>query len=245
MFKNIRKKIVSKVLNIDPGLVKGSDLSGDVVVITGGTGGLGKGIVRVLSNEGATVCVVSASSSTDINNCTFKADVRSENQVNEVIEKIVKNFGKIDVLINCAGVYSGKPYEECTEKDYENVMDINLKGIFLTTRAVLPVMKKQKSGFIINVGSKISHNTNLSSNQVLYATSKYAVEGMSFALNKELKDFGIRVSCLMPGTISTYPTLKADNLLSSYEIGNLISMMIKFKNIDFESLVFKSIRQDI
>lgn len=245
MFKNIRKKIISNVLNTDPGLEKSSSLSDYVVLITGGNGGLGRGITKTLVSEGAKVCVISRSKLEDKSFHFFQADIRSETQLKKAVNQIVSKFGKVDVLINNAGIYLGKSFEECTEKDYENVLDTNLKGIFLATKAVLPVMKKQKKGFIINIGSKVSHNTNVSPNQVLYATSKYAVEGLSFALNKELKGFGIRVSCIMPGTINTYPTLKAQDLLSPYEVGNLVSMMVKFKNIDFESMVFKSVNQNI
>ncbi len=108
---------------------------------------------------------------------------------------------------------------------------------------VLPEMKKKKDGFVINIGSKISRNTSVKANKVLYATSKYAIEGMSLALNNELKEFGIRVTCLMPGTANTFLSLSANDFLSPYRIGEVVAMLIKLKDIDFENLVIKSKRQ--
>ena len=112
-------------------------------------------------------------------------------------------------------------------------------------KAVTPFMKKQKSGLIVNLGSKISHNTNVLPNRVLYTTSKYAIEGFSLALSKELKTFGIRVTCLMPGTIRNFFTIIPKYFLSCQDVGAIILMLIKFKNIDFESLIIKSKFQNL
>ena len=105
-------------------------------------------------------------------------------------------------------------------------------------------MKRKKRGCIVNIGSKISRNTLVGANKTLYATTKYAIEGFSFALNRELKLCGIRVACLMPGTVNTFPSLAAKNYLSPYQVAEMIVLIIRSESIDFESVVFKSWRQD-
>ena len=128
---------------------------------------------------------------------------------------------------------------------WDKMITLNINSIFYMCKAILPFMKNQKSGFIINIGSKVSHNTNVAPHMVPYATTKYAVEGFSFALNKELKPFGIRVSCLMPGTANTVMTLKGKEYISPYSIGKVIAMMIASVDIDFESIIIKSKLQNI
>ena len=125
------------------------------------------------------------------------------------------------------------------------MIEVNLLGTVNTTRAVLPYMVKQKVGAIINIGSKISHNTNVDPGKVAYATSKYAVEGFSFALNKELKGSGVRVTCLMPGTVATFLSKENHSYLTPHDIAGVVAFVLESKNLDIESLVVKSTRQNI
>jgi len=106
-------------------------------------------------------------------------------------------------------------------------------------------MKKQKSGTIINIGSKISRNSKVEAKKTLYTLTKYAVEGFSFALNRELRPFGIRVVCLMPGTVNTFFSRKYKDFMSTYDVAEIVNFIIKMDQVDFESVVFKSKRQDI
>ncbi|MEN9328034.1 MAG: hypothetical protein RI947_842 [Candidatus Parcubacteria bacterium] len=229
-----------------------SDLKDTVVVITGASRGIGKAIAEVLMREEASVAVMSRSRSDlekvyqdDKKVLLLEGDVTNEKNVEKMIHEVIEQFGKIDVLINNAGSFLDKPLDEITEKEYDRIMDTNVKGAFLMSREVLPLMKKRKEGLIINIGSKISHNTNVAATKVMYATTKYAIEGFSFALNKELKPHGVRVSCLMPGTVNTFVSLKSKQYMPPFALGSLILMLIKHKEIDFEAVVFKSRKQDL
>lgn len=223
-----------------------------VIIITGASRGIGEAIAEVLGNEGASLVLISRNISDlrknfgNLNNQTnllLEGNVSNEEDVKRILSEVVKKFGKIDVLVNNAGIFIDKPLDKISVIEFENILNINLKGIFLMSKATIPIMKKRKSGYIINMGSKISHNTSVGPGKVLYATSKYAAEGFSTALNNELKSSGIRVTCLMPGTVSTFPSLKNKNYLSPLNIGQIISTLIKFDNIDIESIIFKSKKQ--
>ena len=229
------------------------DLIGKTVVITGGSEGVGKAITELLYKKGAKVAVISRSA--EAKNpffgfdrqrfMTLNADVTNESDVKIAINNVVKKFGRVDVLINNAGRFSFKPLEDTTLSDLEKVLNVNVKGVFLMCREVIPLLKKQNKGLIINMGSKISRNSNVSENKVIYAASKYALEGFSFALNKELNRFGIRVTCLMPGTINSFLSLKSDKYVSVYDLAKLVHLIITLEKIDFEGLIFKSVENQI
>ncbi len=229
-----------------------SSLKGKVVVITGASKGIGKSTAEILLSRDAKVVVMSRDGKelekTFINkkNCLIiSGDVSSENDCKRVFNKTIEAFGKIDVLINNAGIFKGNFIENMSEKDWDALMSVNLKGVFLMSKSVISEMKKNKKGLILNIGSKISHNRNIESQKVAYATTKYAVEGFSYALGNELKPFGIRVSCLMPATVNTFRSLDPGRYLSQYKLAEIISMLIKHEDVHFESIILKSVRQDI
>lgn len=223
------------------------DLTGNVIVITGGTGKIGMAVSRVLTRKGAKVVAIANKVGNNSGEKieTIKADVASRKDIKNTVEKIIKKYGKIDVLINCAGLFSQKPIELTSEEEYDIVMGTNVKGVFITSSLVIPYMKKMKHGLIINIGSKISHNTNVEPNKVLYATSKYAVEGFSIALAKELREYGIRVTCLMLGTVNTFVSLSSKKFLNPERIGFVIAAIIESDDVEFESIIIKSVRQNI
>ncbi len=247
------KKIISSQF-IAPAVINPQthDLAKYVVVITGASRGVGKAIADILLREEATVVVISRNIG-DLQKAflftdrllMLEGDVTSEADVLLMIKNIIHKFGKIDVLVNNVGKFNDKSLDEATPQEFSDIFNTNVKSMFLLAKYVLPHMKKRKQGFIINIGSKISHNTNIEPNKVLYAMTKYAVEGFSFALNKELKAFNIRVSCLMPGTISNFVSLKSKTFLSPSQIGLLVATMIKMEDVDFESIVIKSKYQNI
>lgn len=249
------KKLISKHLVFpDVEILKTNDLSDAVVVITGGSRGIGKAIAEVVSAQGAKIALISpnkeelhkAFQDYPVQNCfLFVGDISKENDVKRFIQQTVDRFGKIDVLINNAGLNVEKPINQVTYDEFTTLFNVNLVGTFLCCREVISYMKKSKQGLIINIGSKISHNTNIGPYKVVYATTKYAIEGFSRALANELKKYAIRVTCLMPGTVNTFVSLNARKFLSPYHIAELIVMIIKLKEIDVEGLVFKSRHQDI
>jgi NAD(P)-dependent dehydrogenase (short-subunit alcohol dehydrogenase family) len=254
MLRKIKNKLLKELFTGDVIIEACDDLEGFSVIITGASRGIGKATAEVLYKKGAKVVLVSR----DLNDLrkTFKdfndektllleGDVTREDDAKRIIKEAINKFGRIDVLINNAGIFMQKPIDETSLEEYEALMGTNVKGAFLMLKAVVPEMKKKKEGLIINIGSKISHNTNVLPNRVLYATSKYAIEGMSYALNKELRVFGIRVTCLMPGTVNTYLSFRSGQFLSPYCVGEVIATIIRSGDIDFENFVIKSTRQNI
>ncbi len=251
MIKNI-KKLLNWLIEQDYHSPQTTNLAGKVVVVTGASRGIGKAIAVALQNEGASLALISRDSG--VVKKVFKnykhvllvnADLTSKSEIDRAVKTVMNKFGRVDVLVNNAGINLHKSVANTTLPEFQAVLNLNVTGVFLMCKAVIPLMQKQQSGLIINVGSKISHNSNLGVNKVAYATSKYALEGFSLALNKELQSSGIRVSCLMPGTVNTFISRKAKQFLSPFDVATVILMLIKFKNVNFESVSFKSINQSI
>ncbi|HEX8923943.1 MAG TPA: SDR family oxidoreductase [Patescibacteria group bacterium] len=251
MLNNL-KKILSNNSVSDDFL---EDLRGKVIIITGAGKGIGRVLSRTLNKYGASLALISRDPnslkitsdllSKEFPVLVYSGDITLESDVKNFISKTIKAFGRIDVLINNAGVFLEKPLDKVAVKDFYHIFDTNFFGLFLMCKLVIPYMKKQNDGFILNIGSKISHNTSVSPHKVLYATTKYAVEGFSLALNNELKANNIRVNCLMPGTVNTFASLRSNQYLSPQTVAEIISLMIRFKSVDFENIVIKSIRQNL
>lgn len=226
---------------------------GKVVVVIGGTSGTGYAIAKSLGQSGAKVIVVGSTGKVEKqyfdqdreNFDVFKTDIADDTQVKKLFESIITKYQKIDILVNCAGVFNSSPFSKTGVEEIKKSLNLNLYGAISTTHAALSYMLKAKTGTIINIGSKISHNTNIQPNKVLYATTKYGLEGFSFALNKELKGTGVRVCCLMPGTISTFVSKNIKEYLTPNDVADLVVFVCKSENIDFEGIVFKSTNQNI
>ncbi len=255
MIRSILQFIATHIVYPTAILPVRTSLAGKVFIVTGASRGIGKAIVESLLSRGARVVGISrfeenqTLSMEDMNEqknlLSLKADVTIEKDVEVVVKKTIDVFGRIDGLINNAGINIFKPLELTTTAEFEQLSEVNIKGAFLFCKYVIPRMKVQKSGLILTIGSKISHNTQVGANKTLYAMTKYALEGFSFALNRELKPFGIRVSCLMPGTVNTFVSFSAKKYLSPYQVAELVSTIAEMEHIDFESVVFKSKNQDI
>ena len=247
---NQLKDFVFSLLNRQTiNLVSDESLKDQVIIISGASKGIGKDVAKVLYEQDANLALFSRNLAelkkvfADFDNnkiMLLKADVSSYKDIVNVVDKTIKKFGKIDVLINNAGLFKGDYLENISEENWDKLISINIKGVFLISKAVIPFMKSRKAGLIINIGSRISHNTNIQAKKVLYATTKFAVEGFSRALNNELKPWGIKVTCLMPGTVNTFRSLQPQKYLSPYTIGQIISSIIKLEDVDFESIVLKS-----
>lgn len=252
---NILKEILLSLIQGKAKNIKDSNnLLGKTVVITGAGRGIGMATAKVLGGEGANLVLISRNLNGLKKNfekfdskktLLIDADVTNEKQVKNAVKKAIAKFGEIDVLVNNAGVNIHSYLEDVNFQEAEKLLKTNILGPFLMCKYIIPVMKKQKSGTIINIGSKISRNTNVLPKKALYAASKYAVEGFSYALNKELKKSKIRVTCLLPGTVNTFVSKSAARYLSPYRVGEIISMIIRFDDVDFENFVIKSVHQDI
>jgi 3-oxoacyl-[acyl-carrier protein] reductase len=196
------------------------DLSGQVVLITGASRGIGRAMVVVFAKAGAQLALLArtagqldevaqslkpeAEGSIDV--LTLPADVADEAQVNQAIQKIVETWGRVDVLINNAGLISFGPVTQVEPADWERIMGANLTGAYLLSRAVAPLMMRQKYGRIINIAS-ISAQTGGVSAGVHYAASKGGMVAMTKTLARDLAPYGITVNAIAPGQIDADPDL--------------------------------------
>lgn len=184
-----------------------------VIIITGAAGGIGKEVVRKLANAQAKVVLVDLNEEaiksvqaelglTEENSLTVRADVSSEEDVKNYVDQTIAKFGRIDGFVNNAGVEGpAKPLEEISEKEFDFVYGINVKGVFYGLKYVLPVMKSQKSGSIVNTSSVAGLIG--SPNMALYNSSKHAVMGLNKVAALEAAASNVRVNTVNPGVINT------------------------------------------
>jgi len=203
------------------------DLSGQVALITGGNRGIGKAIAEVFAQAGAKLALVARTANlleevaAEIRQThpaqqqaeapqqlvlTFPADIADETQVNQVVQEIVDTWGRVDILVNNAGLISFGPITQIDPSDWQRVIDVNLTGAYLCSRAVAPLMEQQKSGRIINIAS-ISAQTGGVSGGVHYAASKGGMISMTKTLARDLASFGVTVNAIAPGQIDADPNL--------------------------------------
>ena len=187
-------------------------LRGSAVLVTGASRGVGAALARALHAAGASVALTSRSAdalgevAASIRHAgseciAIPGDVSSASDVQQAVDQTVRQFGRIDVLINNAGICRYGPFESATLEDFQDSIDINLKGPILTSRAVLPIMRAQRRGEIFNVAS-IAGLWGIP-NLAFYSASKFALVGFSQALGRELVRDNIRVSYVCPGWVNT------------------------------------------
>lgn len=188
--------------------------SNRVAVVTGASRGIGKAMVRRLVQEGASVCMI------DINEealekafkelveeghylLALKADVTGRQEVEAAFEEVVSRYGRIDVLVNNAGIIRDNLLFKMTDSNWESVMDVHLKGAFYCSQAAQKYMVKQNYGRIINLSSTSALGNR---GQANYATAKAGLQGLTKTLAMELGKFGITVNAVAPGFIETEMT---------------------------------------
>jgi 3-oxoacyl-[acyl-carrier protein] reductase len=185
-------------------------LSGKVAIVTGAGRGIGREIALSLGRSGAEVVI------TDVSDDIFdvakqiealgskampiKCDVTDPNQAVKVEEQVVEKYERIDILVNNAGIYPQKPFLEMTAEDWNQVLRINLNGVFHCTKAVLPKMVKQKYGKIVNMASIAGAVVGFA-NLTHYSASKAAIAGFTKSLALEVAQHGINVNAVAPGPI--------------------------------------------
>ena len=208
-------------------------LSGKVALVTGASRGIGKSIALSLGTLGAEVIVNYSSSDASAEEVTksiidkgsrsykLKFDVSDEDSVNTGINQIIKDSGRIDILINNAGITRDGLLMRMKTSQWDEVLNTNLKGVFLCTKNVSKFMIKQRSGKIINITSIVGLIGN--PGQANYAASKAGVIGFTKTCAKEFASRGIKVNAIAPGFIETEMTenLRTDDLLKMIPLGKL------------------------
>jgi NADP-dependent 3-hydroxy acid dehydrogenase YdfG len=183
-----------------------------VVVITGASSGLGEAAARLLSAEGASVVLgarrldriqslAAALTAKGGRALAVATDVTHADEVKRLVDAAVETYGRIDVMINNAGVMPHSPLERLKIDEWDRMIDVNIKGVMYGIAAALPHMKQQKSGHFINVSSVAGHKVRPGS--VVYAATKAAVRVISEGLRQEVKPYNIRTTIISPGAVAT------------------------------------------
>ncbi len=183
-----------------------------VVLVTGASKGIGKATALLFAKEGYDIAICARKSpdltktKKEIERIGVKCiaeivDVKDLGKSERFVKKVSKNFGKIDIIVNNAGIFPYKNFEEMNEKEWKEIIDININGIFNFTKAVIPVMKKQHSGIIINIASGAGKKGY--PKLAVYCATKFAVIGFTESIAPELEHYGIKVYAVCPGETDT------------------------------------------
>lgn len=216
-------------------------LTGKVALVTGAGRGIGRSIALSLAAEGASVIAAARNQAgldqvcTEISEQGSSAvpvvfDLMDETSITALVEKVKSEFGRLDILINNAGLTHSASLEETTTEAFDRVMSTNARGPFILMRQCLPILKKSNRGFIINISSIVGIKGY--PQQSAYTASKHALRGMSISLSEELKDTNIRIHVLCPGGVDTdmvsrvRPDIPKDALIHPDEIAELVLYLV-------------------
>lgn len=203
-------------------------LKGKVSIITGAASGIGKATAQKFAAEGAIVAVCDLNleavdilaeelrSAFGVQAVGYRVDVTDKSQIAEMVEDVKERFGRIDVLVNNAGILADAQLVKMTEDQFDRVIDVNLKGVYNCAKAVVDTMVEQGSGVILNASSVVGVYGNFG--QTNYAAAKFGVIGFVKTWAKELGKKGIRANAVCPGFVAT-PILKSmpDKVIQSME----------------------------
>lgn len=196
----------------------GQQLTGKVAIVTGGSRGIGEGIVRMLAQEGARVfftfnsngekaqAIAAELSEGGAPVTAIQANVTRADEVTALVNTVLEATERIDILVNNAGITRDGLMMRMSENDWDDVMDTNLKGAFLCSKAVLRTMMSQRRGRIVNIGSIVGLSGN--AGQANYAASKAGLVGLTRSMAKEVASRNILVNCVAPGYVATDMTDK-------------------------------------
>jgi NADP-dependent 3-hydroxy acid dehydrogenase YdfG len=188
------------------------NIAGKVVVITGASSGLGEATARHLAAQGAAVVLgarridrlrtlVDELSRTGARARAMATDVTDRAQVQRLVDDAVQSYGRIDVMLNNAGLMPQSPLERLKVDEWDRMIDVNVKGVLYGIAAALPHMKRQKAGHFINVSSVAGHKVRAGG--AVYSATKHAVRVISEGLRQEVKPWNIRTTIISPGAVDT------------------------------------------
>lgn len=212
-----------------------TSLTGKITLVTGASRGIGRAIALLFAQEGADL-IITARNQQELNTLrteieamgrrclSVPADLCQPDEINNLVEQVLETFGRIDILINNAGIGDWKPITEFTLAEYDQIFDVNVRAVFWLTQAVLPQMISRGEGHIINVASASGRWAYPGG--TVYCASKFAVVGFNEALAKELRPTGVRVTALCPGQVNTYiggsgPEEWVDGMLNGEDVAAL------------------------
>ena len=195
-------------------------LKDQTAIVTGGGQGIGRAICGIFAEEGASVVVVdideagAGETAGQLNRegraaKAVRADVSSGAEIEALVGGVLEDSGRVDILVNNAGLAVFRSVEECTEEEWDRVMAVNLKGPFLLAKALLPTMKAQQAGAVINLAS-VAGKTGGVVSGAPYSVSKAGIECLTKSLARELAPHGVRVNAIAPGIIDTALTAHHD-----------------------------------
>lgn len=210
-------------------------LENKVAVVTGGTRGIGLEVVRTFKENGAKV-ILFGSRAESVEKAVellktenmevegYHPNLNNIEEVSEVLEKVKNKYGHIDILVNNAGVSANKKIDDTTVEEFENTINLNVNAMFTVTKATVPYMKEQGSGVILNTSSMVSIYGQPSG--VGYPASKFAVNGLTRSLARELAPFNIRVNAVAPGVTNTdmiakLPKEQLEPIVKSIPLGRI------------------------
>jgi NADP-dependent 3-hydroxy acid dehydrogenase YdfG len=187
-------------------------IEGKVIVITGASSGLGEAAARHLAEEGARVVLAARRTerlealADEITESGGEAlpvttDVTERKQVQALVDAAVEKFGRIDVMLNNAGIMPASRLDRLKVDEWDQMIDVNLKGVLYGIAAALPYMREQSSGHIINVASDAGHKVHPT--EAVYAATKHAVRALSEGLRQEVKPYGLRTTIISPGAVES------------------------------------------
>ena len=206
------------------------DISGRKALVTGSARGIGKVLALTLAEAGCDVSLVGLhlegveEVATEINRMGVKAlalqaDVSKKDEVDKAFSETAKEFGRLDICVNNAGVSFQMPVEDMPEEEWDNIIDTNMKGVFLCSQAAARIMIPQRSGCIINLASISGHAVNVPQKQAVYNASKAGVAMLTKSMALEWAEHGIRVNALSPGYMKTEMTLSTmSHLFPEWEV---------------------------
>ena len=194
------------------------DMSGRKALVTGAARGIGKVLALTLAEAGCDVSLVGLHIEgleevaaelhrIGVKALAYQVDVSKKDEVDRAFSKTAKEFGRLDICVNNAGVSFQMPVEDMPEEEWDNIIDTNMKGVFLCSQAAARIMIPQRSGCIINLASISGHAVNVPQKQAVYNSSKAGVAMLTKSMALEWAEYGIRVNALSPGYMKTEMTL--------------------------------------
>jgi NAD(P)-dependent dehydrogenase (short-subunit alcohol dehydrogenase family) len=177
------------------------DLNGRVAVVTGGARGIGRAIGDALAVRGADVVVADLDPDMAVDAERVRVDVTDESSVRDLVRDVIERHGRLDILVNNAGVSRSLPFVDIDEAEWDRVFDVNVKGVYLACRAVVPHMMQRRSGKIVNISSMVGKEA--IPLFVHYSASKFAVLGLTQGLAKEMAPYDVNVNAVCPGVVRT------------------------------------------